>query len=1049
MMSIDELYTTAKKQWEITELYNNNLVTLKETCTVKSTDDVKTIRKKCKNALKHGEHYYPMRTIYAVSGTATDTSVAGGMSEEVVEEAQSSTERGRKFRKNNPGKVKRYLRKTVKDRAARNRDRAKAVKKHGKAKMKNHDVHHPNGPNGGSWRLAKKDHGPDKKSTNESMLVEGGAAGHLAHPFEDTDLSFKDMKTMIDRGLVGGLDTEAPVTEKLDGQNIAFTIRDGKVVFARNKGHVKNKGKNALDSAGIKQMFAGRGNIEKAFSSAATDLDSALDKLSPEQKQEIFKDGSRFMNVEVMFPDSQNVIPYGKSVLVFHGGIEYDEEGNEIDRSTSDGKLLSDKLTQVGADKQKTFGISGPRVIAFSNEDSEKSAAKSKQYAEKIDELIKNFKLKDSSTLGDYRRAWWNKEFDAIAERDGIRFTPEEKKGLISRWADGSKDFGVKHLSDPWKKEWFRHFESKSLPKVQKMLQRPLESIFLQAGADSLLRVSNFLAANNPGASEQLKKDTLDAISALRKSTDPDKMEKLRLELDRLEGIGMDKIVPSEGIVFMYNGKPYKFTGTFAPINQLQGTFKFGPPDAPAKETEDPNAPKKLYLDDLRPTPKDFNLRAYTAQEAIAMLEKGGISAISFDHDLGPDEAGTGYDVAKWIEEKAYTDPNFTVPEWNIHSANPVGAKNIERAMESSERASARLKENPPEPEQPEEVPQEASPDPVAIFSGRFQPFHAGHYSIYQSLVDKFGKDNVYIATSDKTDPIKSPFSFVDRKEIMTNMFDIPADKVAQIKNPYNPEEILSKFPDNTPYVTAVSEKDAERLGNRKKYFTSLDNTDVSDLKGYKEQGYFMVAPEMQMSVNGKNVSGTQLRAVMGDPNITDRAKQEIFTKAYGAYNPKIFSKIVKVATASQDALKITNKYANNKTDPIIPAPKTTKSAPRQPRPAMMTAPKLAHPGSDKQKPTSPTPDKPKPAMMTPASTTAAKGKNSTQMTPGQRLRLKAVLSRKIANKNPDMNIRKRFPEILVATALKHDKNDPTRKAAERLVASELAAFKRQQGVAR
>lgn len=86
------------------------------------------------------------------------------------EKAKSSTERVRRYYKRHPEKVKKYLRDTVKDRVARNRDRRKAVKKYGKKKMKNHDVHHPNGPHKGNWRLARKDHGRDKK--NESVLVE-------------------------------------------------------------------------------------------------------------------------------------------------------------------------------------------------------------------------------------------------------------------------------------------------------------------------------------------------------------------------------------------------------------------------------------------------------------------------------------------------------------------------------------------------------------------------------------------------------------------------------------------------------------------------------------------------------------------------------------------------------------------------------------------------------------------------------------------------------------------------------------------------------------
>jgi malate/lactate dehydrogenase len=33
----------------------------------------------------------------------------------------------------------------------------------------------------------------------------------------------------------------------------------------------------------------------------------------------------------------------------------------------------------------------------------------------------------------------------------------------------------------------------------------------------------------------------------------------------------------------------------------------------------------------------------------------------------------------------------------------------------------------------------------VVVYSGRFQPFHKGHYATYEHLVKKFGKDNVYI----------------------------------------------------------------------------------------------------------------------------------------------------------------------------------------------------------------------------------------------------------------------------------------------------------------
>ena len=82
----------------------------------------------------------------------------------------------------------------------------------------------------------------------------------------------------------------------------------------------------------------------------------------------------------------------------------------------------------------------------------------------------------------------------------------------------------------------------------------------------------------------------------------------------------------------------------------------------------------------------------------------------------------------------------------------------------------------------------------VVVYSGRFQPFHKGHYATYDNLVRKFGKDSVYIGTSNVTDSKKSPFNFKEKKAIMMQMFGIPSSKIVNVKNPYRPEEITNAF---------------------------------------------------------------------------------------------------------------------------------------------------------------------------------------------------------------------------------------------------------------
>ena len=49
------------------------------------------------------------------------------------------------------------------------------------------------------------------------LILEGGAAGHMMHPYENPDLEFSKMMDII-RAAAGGFQG-INVTEKIDGQN--------------------------------------------------------------------------------------------------------------------------------------------------------------------------------------------------------------------------------------------------------------------------------------------------------------------------------------------------------------------------------------------------------------------------------------------------------------------------------------------------------------------------------------------------------------------------------------------------------------------------------------------------------------------------------------------------------------------------------------------------------------------------------------------------------------------------------------------------------------
>jgi hypothetical protein len=88
----------------------------------------------------------------------------------------------------------------------------------------------------------------------------------------------------------------------------------------------------------------------------------------------------------------------------------------------------------------------------------------------------------------------------------------------------------------------------------------------------------------------------------------------------------------------------------------------------------------RVWLDDIRPLPRDYDTWIKTAEEAIRLLETGLVTNISLDHDLGDESVATGYSVALFLEEQAFLN-NIPRVKWNIHSANPVGVQNMHAAL--------------------------------------------------------------------------------------------------------------------------------------------------------------------------------------------------------------------------------------------------------------------------------------------------------------------------------------------------------------------------------
>ena len=189
-----------------------------------------------------------------------------------------------------------------------------------------------------------------------------------------------------------------------------------------------------------------------------------------------------------------------------------------------------------------------------------------------------------------------------------------------------------------------------------------------------------------------------------------------------------------------------------------------------------------------------------------------------------------------------------------------------------------------------------AEPQLLVIYPGRFQPFHKGHHAVYEWLTGKFGRNNVYIATSNKTDNVKSPFDFAEKKYFM-QLTGVPDDRIIQAAQPYQIENILSTGqitvadPTNTVVIFAVSQKDmAEdprfsfkpKKDGSESYFQPL--RDIKQTVGMKEHGYIMTVPTFDFNVAGDPMqSSTELRAEYKTADAKKR--QLIIQDLFGRYS--------------------------------------------------------------------------------------------------------------------------------------------------------------------
>lgn len=172
--------------------------------------------------------------------------------------------------------------------------------------------------------------------------------------------------------------------------------------------------------------------------------------------------------------------------------------------------------------------------------------------------------------------------------------------------------------------------------------------------------------------------------------------------------------------------------------------------------------------------------------------------------------------------------------------------------------------------------------DKIVIYPGRFQVFGPHHFAVYKKLCEKFGRECVFITTTDSTIGQNNILTFEEKVKFMEK-FGIDTSKILQVEQPYRPNTIdFGNLANNkTSVIICLGQKDQNRLNTSNgQYYTPYMGQ--VHLYPMKTTGYVYTVPNIKLNHENSEINGTFLRGFLPLCNSAE------FSKIMGWYDANL-----------------------------------------------------------------------------------------------------------------------------------------------------------------
>lgn len=400
---------------------------------------------------------------------------------------------------------------------------------------------------------------------NNPMIMEGGAAGHMAHIMDYSDMSCNDICELVS-DMFGGKVTD--ITEKIDGMNIQASINNsGEVVFIRNNKDI-NSQQGGMTLGDMVTRWADKDHVRNTMTSAGEVVRQVLSKVgksffNPDDTTRLF------VNCEAVIAGKTNILQYAASQVDFHDIFVYKltDDGWKHVETTKKGL----NKIQAACDGIDNAQLTPEIVIKVT----EKSAQKEQQYINAFRKLWDDAGLDYRTSIDDYKYARFEKYMKK--NHPWVLDSADGRQYLYERLINGSKVVNIRalHKLYPGHEEELAAMENPKgeLMDIKYYVVKHLDETFIKFGNDIIKLCDGFINKTDSSVVDVLLTDLKDALKAAEKIGDDTLNHRVAIQMQRLCGGNIEAadLNNSEGIVFNYKGRMMKITGSFAPLNAIMG----------------------------------------------------------------------------------------------------------------------------------------------------------------------------------------------------------------------------------------------------------------------------------------------------------------------------------------------------------------------------------------------------------------------------------------------------------------------------------------------